>query len=307
MSLQVTEGTVNFDAPGADKPCETWYKIVGDLKCGKPALLALHGGPGLIHDYLETLIPLHERHGIPIVFYDQIGNGKSTHLREKAGDSSFWKMELFKAELANLIDKLDLRLTGFDIIGHSWGGMLGSDFATDRPSGLRKLILTDSSADAKEIIRSQTDCCRALPKHLADAIFEGEKSGDFSSPLYKEAKVRYIRTNVCRAEPFPHPDMISTFQAVDSDSTVHDALYGKTLIATGPMTSWTVVDRLHLIEVPTLVINGEHDIGNDACNALFFNHIPRVRWVTLAGIAHMPMIEAKEKYFDLLASFLGLL
>ena len=48
--LSVSEGYIPF------KGYQTWYRIVGDGEVkGKLPLLALHGGPGASHDYLESL------------------------------------------------------------------------------------------------------------------------------------------------------------------------------------------------------------------------------------------------------------
>lgn len=46
MASAPQEGEVAFDAPGAGKPCKTWYKIYGSPESHPgPALVALHGGP----------------------------------------------------------------------------------------------------------------------------------------------------------------------------------------------------------------------------------------------------------------------
>lgn len=58
-------------------------------------------------------------HSIPIVFYDQIGNGESTHIKDKPAD--FWNPELFMDELDNLLKHLGI-YENFDLLGHSWGG-----------------------------------------------------------------------------------------------------------------------------------------------------------------------------------------
>ena len=69
-----TEGTVAF------RGYRTWYKIVGELDSvsEKLPLLVLHGGPGFPHDYLEVLAQLADG-GRAVVFYDQLGCGKSDH------------------------------------------------------------------------------------------------------------------------------------------------------------------------------------------------------------------------------------
>lgn len=148
-----SEGEIPFDIPQAGKPCYTWYKIVGELnpstrKSNTTPLITLHGGPGACHEMLSPLADLNEKYGIPVIFYDQIGNGKSTHLREKAGDETFWIEELFVKELDNLIDYLGIR-SGFDLYGQSWGGLLASRYATLQRKGLRKLIIADASASVE--------------------------------------------------------------------------------------------------------------------------------------------------------------
>ncbi|TGO55325.1 hypothetical protein BOTNAR_0247g00170 [Botryotinia narcissicola] len=125
----MTEGLAEFIVPGISKPCQTWYKVAGDLTTSQTPLIVLHGGPGACHEYLlplEDLAP-----SIPLVFYDQIGNGLSTHLPEKAGDEAFWSVKLFQDELDNLISHLELKDRFIDVCGHSWGGMLAAVWAFD--------------------------------------------------------------------------------------------------------------------------------------------------------------------------------
>lgn len=90
--LPTTEGEVAFEVPEAGKPCKTFYKILGSLEATTgPVLIALHGGPGAGHEYLSPLGDLYAApYNIPTVLYDQIGCGRSTHLREKNGDEAFW-------------------------------------------------------------------------------------------------------------------------------------------------------------------------------------------------------------------------
>jgi pimeloyl-ACP methyl ester carboxylesterase len=81
-------------------------------------LVALHGGPGVNHGYLLILSDLTQTYSIPLVVYDQIGTGYSTHLPEKRGDTSFWTEELFLAELNNLLTYLRIK-DDYDLLGHS--------------------------------------------------------------------------------------------------------------------------------------------------------------------------------------------
>lgn len=121
-SLTTIEAEADFDYPSAGKSCKTWYKMITP-KSPSPSrtpLICIHGGPGMTHHYLTPHANLTEMYGIPVIFYDQIGCGFSTHLPEKAMDQTFWTEDLFITELENLI--AHLKLEEYDVLGSSWGG-----------------------------------------------------------------------------------------------------------------------------------------------------------------------------------------
>jgi hypothetical protein len=86
--VKVEAGTVDFKTPSLpdDKPCQIWYSVIGNLKTsstGRP-LVTLHGGRGACHRHLlPSFSELSDKYGVPVVFYNHIGNEKSTHYREK--------------------------------------------------------------------------------------------------------------------------------------------------------------------------------------------------------------------------------
>ncbi|KAF4627314.1 hypothetical protein G7Y89_g10838 [Cudoniella acicularis] len=92
-----TSGSAPFHVPGLPSPCTTYYKIINSLTSSpsQTPLIVLHGGLGACHEYLLPLTDLSSSR--PLIFYDQIGNGLSTHLPEKAGDEEFWTVDLFRA------------------------------------------------------------------------------------------------------------------------------------------------------------------------------------------------------------------
>lgn len=187
----VNEGTVRFHHPSlpVDKECYTWYKIVGNLSASAVPLVILHGGPGACHNYLLNLSLLASRHGIPVIFYDQLGNGLSTHLREKRLDDKFWTPELLLAELRNLLKYLGLGEDGgreYDLLGQSWGGMMGAMWASERPTGLRRIVISNSPASMELWVSSCRKWQETLPTTVKKAIEKGEEEKDYESEEYKE-------------------------------------------------------------------------------------------------------------------------
>jgi len=65
---------------------------------------------------------------------------------------------------------------------------------------------------------------------------------------------------------------------------------------------------LPLINVPTFVINGEFDTTQYEPTVPFFDHIPRVRWMTVANASHMGHLDSPElqsQFLKLVGEFLG--
>lgn len=135
------EAKIDFIRDG--KTYKTWYKVLGDparaYQSSKVPLIMLHGGPGFPNPCMsphEKLFGEMHLNGAPLIFYDQIGCGKSSHPHhegEGVGDpKTFYTVELFMDELENVLDHFGLREEGrrFDLLGHSWGGMLAADFVS---------------------------------------------------------------------------------------------------------------------------------------------------------------------------------
>jgi len=65
---------------------------------------------------------------------------------------------------------------------------------------------------------------------------------------------------------------------------------------------WDITSKIHLIRVPTLLINGEYEV-DDVC-APFFRSIDKIKWVKFAKSSHMPHWEERERYMQVVESFL---
>ncbi|KAK8066954.1 proline-specific peptidase [Apiospora hydei] len=274
------------------EPCFTYYKIVGDLSCGKPPVVVVHGGPGAGHEYLLAFAALWPQYGLPVVLYDQIGCAASTHLRQTAGDEAFWQERLFQDELDNLLDHLELRDNGddddgtgpgFHLLGQSWGGMLGAAFASRRPRGLRRLVIVNGLAGSELAARGTGLLVEQMPPVMRQALEDALREEDYDSLGYKIGLEYFIRNHVCRADPMP-VELLPAFKHQADDNTVYNTMMGHTfLVRRGSLKDWTVVSRLPNITAPTLVYNGEHDTSHDVAQVPFFELIPRVRWITIPG------------------------
>jgi proline-specific peptidase len=220
----MSEGMAVFNVPGL-KPCRTWYKIVGDFSTETVPLIVVHGGPGACHDYLLPLADLATKK--TVIFYDQIGNGKSTHLPEKAGDEAFWTVELFHSELDNLITHLDLHNRPIDIYGHSWGGMLATVWAASPASSanLRRLVISNSLASMNLWRVGITKLRKRLPQGVQDVLDHAEESKDFESPEYEAAVEVFYKRHLSLARPWPPQEVQDALYWFTQDPTTYNTMY----------------------------------------------------------------------------------
>ncbi len=292
--MSITEGYAPYGA------YRTWYRITGDLASGKPPLIVAHGGPGCTHDYVDSFKDIAET-GRAVIHYDQVGNGKSTHLPEKGGD--FWTVDFFKAELHNLIDHLGIR-GGYCLLGQSWGGMLGAEFAVDQPKGLKALVIANSPAAMVTWISEANRLRDALPADVQATLLKHEQAGTTDSAEYAKATDVFNERHVCRVVPMP-PEVKRTFDAIAEDPTVYYTMNGPNEFhVIGTMKEWTIVGRLSTINVPTLLISGRFDEATEACVQPYADEIPDVRWTIFEQSSHMPHVEERAVCMAEVGAFL---
>jgi L-proline amide hydrolase len=292
-----TEGRLAWDSG------ETWYRIVGDLRPdGGPApLVILHGGPGASHDYCEPIADLIAATGRACVLYDQLGCGKSQHLPDAPAD--FWTPGLYKAELRAVLGHLGIA-GRYAVIGQSWGGMLAMEHALDRPTGLRALVVADSPASIPLWVEEANRLRSLLPAEVEETLRKHEEAETTSDPEYVAAVQVFYDRHVCRV---PMPDCVRrSFAQIDEEPTVYHTMNGPSEFhVVGSLKDWDITDRLHTIDVPTLLISGAHDEATPRILGEIAQRIPGARWELFEWSSHMPHVEEPARFRDVVAAFLG--
>ena len=293
--MNIIEGKAAFQG------FETWFRVTGDIASSLAPVVVVHGGPGCTHDYVDSFKDLAHA-GRAVVHYDQLGNGRSTHLRDRGVD--FWTVDLFLAELDNLLSHLGIA-GRYHLVGQSWGGMLGAEYAVRRPAGLRSLVLANSPASMALWVEEANRLRLDLPAVIQDALLRHETAGTTAHPEYETATRAFYARHVCRLDPWP-AEVTRTFEAMASDPTVYAAMNGPNEFhVIGTLRSWSIVDRLPRVVAPTLLISGRYDEATKATVQPFADLIPDVRWTVFEQSSHMPHVEERTLCMDVVGRFLG--
>lgn len=285
-------GTVDFHGG------HTWFRITGDLQHNIP-LVVLHGGPGCAHDYCLMMANLATDRAV--IHYDQFGCGQSTHRPD--APAGFWTVELFVDELRTLTAALGL--DEFHLLGQSWGGMLGPEVVLAGVPGVQTLTICDSPASMALWLDAAAELRGQLPRVTQQTLTDHEAAGTTDSPEYHAAMTEFYNRHVCRVVPNP-PEVAASFAQLEAEPTVYHTMNGPSEFhVIGSLKDWSVIGRLHGIDVPTLVVAGEFDEALPRVWQPFLDEIPDVRHHVFPGASHMPHVECPDQFLQVVGDFLA--
>jgi L-proline amide hydrolase len=293
VEARVTDGFVPFHG------ARTWYRsIEAEREEGLP-LLCLHGGPGANWLHMKPYEALADERRV--VFYDQIGAGNSA--LSEPHDPAMWTPELFVEEVDAV--RAALRLERVHVIGHSWGGMLGMQYASGRPTGLVSLIAESSPASVPDWMPEVQRLRSELPPEVESTLREHEAAGTTDDPAYEEAEMVFYKRHVCRVDPWPDW-LVECFSILAANPEVYHSMNGPSEFhVIGSISDWDIMDRLGQIEVPTLVFSGRYDEVTPAITEAAHRAIPGSEYVVMEESSHMSQAEEPDKTLALVRDFLA--
>jgi proline iminopeptidase len=250
----------------------------------------------MTHDYLENLSALARTR--PVVFYDQLGSGRS----DRPADESLWTVGRFVEELAAVRDALGMER--LHLFGNSWGGWLALQYVLDRQPDLMSLILSSSPPSVPRWIADSAELRAGLDQPVRDVLDRHEAGGYFACPEYQWAITQFYRRHLCRLTPWP--DCLErTFAAMSGE--VYTTMWGPSEFGpvTGRLRDWDVTDRLGEVRVPTLVTGGRHDEARPAHVAMLADGITGSELVIFEDSSHLAFIEERELYLQTVSDFLA--
>jgi proline iminopeptidase len=272
-------------------------KLYYEIESSGEPLIMLNGGPGYSHDYLQETRSLAKY--ARLVYFDQRGTGKS----DKA-DPSDYTVDANVEDVENVRRALGLGKCG--VFGHSWGGMLAQSYVLKYAENVDKLILANMFSSVEDLNATLARMRASVPPET-EAIYEKyERKG-----LYKDGD-RYPEEYQAAVSPayepvflsVPPPDYLPHAMKMAYD--VYRAMWGEEseFRVTGTLAEFEVVDRLHEIRVPTLVIVGASDMPSVAMAEKTASLIPRAKLVVFEHSRHFPFIEEHEKFTHVVGEFL---
>lgn len=232
---------------------KVWTKRFGTNP--KIKILLLHGGPAMTHEYMECFETFFQREGFEFYEYDQLGS----YYSDQPTDTTLWTNERFVEEVEQVRKAIGADASNFYILGNSWGGILGMEYALKYQKNLKGLLVSNMVASAPEygkyadeVLAKQMD-----PKVLAE-IRAIEAKKDFSNPRYMDLLIpNFYHEHICRLQEWP--DGLNRSMKHGNNS-IYVQMQGPSEFGIGgSLAKWDIKNRLKEITIPTLMIGGKYD------------------------------------------------
>jgi proline iminopeptidase len=259
---------------------------------GDPLVL-MHGGPSADLWTMGAFRTLADQ--FTVILYDHRCNGRSTG---PPASSMTW--ENLTADADALREHL-----GFDrwaVVGHSFGGHVALEYALRYPRRVSRLVLVDTSADARW---AREDAPRVLSQRgyspakveLVRRWFSGEFESREYLPIFWRISGAYMPNHGWRG-------MLRELAEGGWRSRIRPEPFqfaGRSLLP-----GWSITTRLGEITVPTLVIAGREDfIFPPECQRELVAGIPNAELALVDEAGHNPQDENPAAVMAVLRPFLA--
>ncbi len=284
--MTITPGEYTLKVNGLDLR----YKVAGN----GPVLMVQPPGWGIGAGlYEQTFRPLERE--FTVIYHDTRGSGRS----QTPANLEDINVGGFVEDLEAL--RMQLGVDTFALMGHSHGGYIALNYALTNQRHVSHLILVDAQLGVEE---PGQDLQRTLPERASDPTLADAVKA-FSEPSHLESD-RDLSAFLERIAPLyfrdPEGKGVAALREYVRTNRISVAAGNATDASDG---RFLVRDKLHAIDVPTLVLVGRHDFICSPVQAKVIHEgIQASTLVIFENSGHLPWIEEPDLFFSTVKNFL---
>lgn len=282
--------TASTQGPMTVNGTELFVKRMG---AGDPVLV-VHGGPVMEHGYLlPWLEPLARDH--ELIFFDQRLSGRSAAVV----DSASVRLDTLVADMEGI--RQGLGVERWDVLAHSWGGLLAQRYAMLHPERVASMVLVSPMAASAALWQAEERAlaARVTPEHQAETARLRQAPGLMAGDT---AAIAAILRHGFRLQ-FHEPARASELALyVPSDYLERSRQFGYMM---PDLVDFDFHDGLAVVTAPVLLVFGEDEPGAEMGGAALEAALPNARMIRIPGAGHFPFMEAPEAFLARVRDFLA--
>lgn len=247
-----------------------YYEVSGQ---GEP-LLFIHGLASSSRSWKKQ-IPVFSQH-YRVITFDIRGHGRSDK------PLGLYSIELFAADAVELMNALGI--SSAHVVGFSMGGMVGFQLAVDVPEMVKSLVAVNSCPEGS--MRTFNDSIECF-KHIVLRQFNGRRK------RRQDADGQLVQASMLENS---HESVIERL-AVNNKLAYASAF--RSLVA------WSVVDRLHTITCPILLVTSDQDYVPVSVKQGYASKMTCVEVAVIDNSSHAIPTERAEEFNAVVMEFLS--
>lgn len=279
---------------------KVWTKKFGNNP--KIKLLLLNGGPGATHEYFECMESFLPQEGIEFIYYDQLGCGNS----ENPNDTAMWDLPRYVEEVEQVRIALNLDKDNFYLLGHSWGGILATEYALKYQQHLKGLIISNMMSSAPAYGKyAEEVLAKQINPQVLDTLRRLEAAKDFANPKYMELLMpHYYTAHILRLPLDQWPEPVNRSFAKMNQS-LYVTMQGPSEFGiSGKLAAWDRSQDLKNIAVPTLIVGAKNDTMDPEHMKWMSTQVQNGSYLFCPNGSHMSLYDDQQVYMGGLIKFL---
>lgn len=282
---------------------KVWTKRFGNNP--KIKILLLHGGPATGHEYMECFESFFPKEGFEFYEYDQLGAPYS----DQPTDTSLWTVARYVDEVEQVRKAIHADSSNFYVLGNSWGGILGMEYALKYQNNMKALIVADMMASCPDYGKYAAQVLsKTMPPDVLKEIEDMEAKKDFSNPKYMELLIPYFyKQHICRLADWPEPlNRAFAHQAAAKVSQqIYTIMQGPSEFGiAGRLANWDIKDRLKEIKIPTLMVGAKYDTMDPAAMEAQSKAVQHGRYLYCPNGSHLCMWDDQQVFMNGVIKFI---
>lgn len=277
---------------------KVWTKRFGNNPRIK--ILLLHGGPAMTHEYMECFETFFQREGFEFYEYDQLGS----YYSDQPKDSSLWTTGRFVEEVEQVRKAIGADSSNFYVLGNSWGGILAMEYALKYQKNIKGLIVSNMVASCPEYGKyADSILGKQMKPEVLSEIKALEEKKDFSNPRYMELLIpNFYHEHICRLKEWP--DGLNR-ALKHANNEIYTMMQGPSEFGiSGRLAKWDVKNRLHELEVPTLMIGAHYDTMDPKAMEAQSKLVKKGTYLYCPNGSHLAMWDDQKVYMTGIIQFI---
>ncbi|MBQ4818951.1 alpha/beta hydrolase [Aquimarina sp. MMG016] len=272
-----------------NKSSKIYYETFGE---GEP-LLIINGGPGMNSKGFRYIAQLLSKSNKAII-YDQRGTGNST---VKLVNSETITMDLMVDDIEKLRQYFQLK--EWTILGHSFGGILASYYASKHPESIKSLILSASGGLDLELLNY-------VGQNIAANLSEDEtkRLQEWTQKINQGDTTYHARLERGKALAPAYVVDKSYVPTIAERLTQGNQTINAFVFQDLRKINYNCTYTLKTFDKPVLIIQGKQDIIDKKTAEKAHETFPNSKLVLLDDCGHYGWLDQKEKYLYEIHTFL---